>query len=91
MPLFRRLPKRGFTPINKIRFQVVNVRDLEGFESGTTVTPELLHQVGLARKNRKVKLLGDGELTKSLTVQVHACSQSAAAKVEAAGGKVEVI
>ncbi len=92
MPLFRRLPKRGFTPISKTRFQVLNVRDLEMFTPGTTVTPDLLKEVRLVRRsNSKIKLLGEGELTKQLVIQVHACSQSAATKVEAVGGRVEVI
>lgn len=92
MPYFRRLPKRGFKPISKVYFQVVNVEDLELFDPGTTVTPELLNEVRLVgRKNSKVKLLGEGDLTKQLVIQVHAFSQTAAAKVEAVGGRVEVI
>ena len=92
MPLFRRLPKRGFRPINPQRYEVVNVQDLERFDSGSTVTPEMLREMRLVRRlNCKVKLLGEGELTKPLVVQVHACSRSAAAKVEAAGGRVEVM
>ncbi|HEY8529632.1 MAG TPA: 50S ribosomal protein L15 [Paenibacillaceae bacterium] len=92
-PLYRRLPKRGF---NNERFRteyaIVNVERLNEFEAGTEVTPELLVERGIV-KNLKdgLKILGDGELTVPLTVKAHKFSQSALAKIEAAGGKPEVI
>lgn len=89
-PLVRRLPKRGFHNRFGTEFVVVNVGDLELFEAGATVTPELLREAKIVRKNGPVKLLGDGELTKALTVKVDAVSKSAAAKIAQAGGKVEV-
>ncbi|MEW8976854.1 MAG: 50S ribosomal protein L15 [Symbiobacterium sp.] len=93
MPLMRRLPKRGFSNAPfKVTYQVVNVADLERFESGTVVTPELLHESRVCKGAVKgVKILGTGELTKALTVRAHAVSESARQKIEAAGGKVEVI
>ncbi|RKD34131.1 50S ribosomal protein L15 [Thermohalobacter berrensis] len=93
MPLHRRLPKRGF---NNSRFAteyvIVNIKDLNVFENDTEVTPELLKENGLI-KNMKdgVKILGDGELEKKLTVKAHKFSKSAVEKIESAGGKVEVI
>ncbi len=91
MPLYRRIPKRGFTNIFKKEFAIVNVKDLARFEPGTVVTPELLREAGLVKKNLPVKLLGKGELDRPLTVKVHQVSKGAAAKVTAAGGKVEVV
>lgn len=92
MPLSRRVPKRGFTNKFKRKLAVVNVGDLDRFESGTVITPELLREAGLVKKVRDgVKILGDGEITKSLVVRVQAASRQAIAKIEAAGGRVEVI
>jgi large subunit ribosomal protein L15 len=92
MPLIRRLPKRGFTNIFKKDYAIVNVETLERFESGQEVTPALLVSKGLLRaRSDGVKVLGTGALTKALTVHAHKFSQSAAAKIEAAGGKVQVI
>ena len=92
MPLSRRLPKRGFTNIFAKVYSLVNVSDLEVFEDGTVVTPVLLKNTGLVRKlNDGIKVLGDGNLTKKLTVQAHKFSQSAKEKIEASGGKAEVI
>ena len=92
MPLQRRIPKRGFTNIFKKEYAIVNVKDLNCFENGTTVTVELLISTGLVNKvGAGVKLLGDGELDKKLTVQVHKCSQQAEEKITARGGKFEVI
>jgi large subunit ribosomal protein L15 len=92
MPLIRRLPKRGFTNIFKKDYAIINVEALERFESGQEVTPELLVSQGLIRsRNDGVKILGTGSLTKALMVHAHKFSQSAAAKIEAAGGKVQVI
>ncbi|MGB9812681.1 MAG: 50S ribosomal protein L15 [Thermovenabulum sp.] len=92
MPLYRRIPKRGFTNIFKKEFAVVNVEDLNVFEDNTRVTPELLLEKGIIKKVKDgVKVLGDGELTKKLEVVAHAFSKSALSKIEAAGGKAEVI
>jgi len=92
MPLYRRLPKVGFTNIFRKEFAVVNVSDLERFENGALVTIEALKEIGLVKDAKNgVKILGTGELTKSLTVQVNKFSKSAAEKIAAAGGKVEVI
>lgn len=92
MPLQRRLPKRGFTNIFKKYYAVVNVGDLERFEEGTVVTPELLIEAGLVNKIKDgVKILGNGELTKKLTVQAHKFSQQAEEKITARGGQIEVI
>jgi large subunit ribosomal protein L15 len=92
MPLQRRVPKRGFTNIFKKEWSIVNVKDLNIFEDGTVVTVELLKQAGLIKKiGQAVKLLGDGEVEKQLTVQVHKASQQAEEKISAKGGTIEVI
>lgn len=93
MPLVRRLPKRGFTNIFRVEFQVVNLRDLERvFADGDTVSPESLTDKGLVRGGKRlVKVLGDGELSKKLAVQVHKFSASARAGIEKAGGSCEVV
>ncbi len=92
MPMQRRLPKRGFTSVNKKVFSLVNLSDLEVFEAGSVVDLEAMALAGLVKKlNDGIKILGNGELTKSLTVQAHRFSKSAVAKIEAAGGKAEVI
>jgi large subunit ribosomal protein L15 len=93
MPLVRRLPKRGFTNIFRVEFQVVNLRDLERvFADGDTVSPESLTEKGLVRGGKRlVKVLGDGELSKKLAVQVHKFSASARAGIEKAGGSCEVV
>jgi large subunit ribosomal protein L15 len=92
MPLIRRLPKRGFTNIFKKGYALINVKTLERFESGQEITPALLVSKGLIRsRNDGVKVLGTGALTKALTVHAHKFSRSAAAKIEAVGGKVQVI
>ena len=90
MPLQRRLPKRGFTPLNRKVYTLVNLRDLELFEAGSVVDLEALGKAGLLGQIRDgVKILGDGDLSKALTVKAHKFSQSARAKIEAAGGTVE--
>jgi large subunit ribosomal protein L15 len=90
MPLYRRLPKRGFTNHFRTDFNVVNLRDLNRFANGTVVTREVLDQAGLLRYNeRPVKLLGTGALERKLTVKLDKLSASAKAAVEKAGGKVE--
>lgn len=92
MPLHRRIPKRGFTNIFKKEIVEVSLQDLNCFEEGTVVTPELLWEVGVIRSVKDgVKILANGELEKALTVQVHGVSKTAAEKIIAAGGKVEVI
>ncbi|NLI94028.1 MAG: 50S ribosomal protein L15 [Peptococcaceae bacterium] len=92
MPTIRRLPKRGFTNNFSKEYTVINVSDLEErFENGAEVTIESLFATGLIKKVQDgVKLLGDGEITKPLTVKVHKVSKTAADKITAAGGKVEV-
>ena len=92
MPLYRRLPKRGFTNIFAKQYVTINVSDLERFEDGTEVTQELLKETGVVSKTLDgIKVLGRGELTKKLTVKVAKFSTSAAEKIEKAGGKAEVI
>ena len=92
MPMQRRLPKRGFTPLTKKVFALVNLRDLELFEAGSVVDLEVLTQSGLVnRVGDGVKILGTGDLTKALTVKAHKFSKSALEKIAAAGGKAEVI
>lgn len=92
MPLIRRLPKRGFTNIFAKVYSIVNIKDLEVFEADTIVTPELLKEAGLIKKlSDNIKVLGDGELSKKLTVQAHKFSKSAQEKIEALGGRAEVI
>ena len=92
MPLFRRIPKRGFKCRNSKNIISINVSDLNRFEDGATVTVESLKEAGLVKNPRDgVKVLGNGELTKKLTVQVNAASKAAVEKVEAAGGKIEVV
>lgn len=92
MPMHRRLPKRGFTPLTKKVYALVNLRDLELFEAGSVVDVAALMQAGLVKQIVDgVKILGDGELTKALTVQAHKFSKSAAEKIASAGGKAEEI
>lgn len=92
MPLQRRVPKRGFTSLNKKFYNLVNLRDLDVFEAGTVVDIEQYGKAGLVSTMKDgIKILADGELTKSLTVQAHKFSKSAIEKIEAAGGKTEVI
>ena len=92
MPLFRRLPKRGFKCRNSKNIVAINVSDLNRFENGATVNLEAMIESGLISNPRDgVKILGNGELTKSLTVSAYRASKSAIEKIEAAGGKFEVI
>lgn len=94
MPLIRRIPKRGFTNRFSKEYLILNVEELNAFEDGTTVNVDLLLSEGRIRKGEikdGLKVLGDGELTKKLTVQATKFSKSAVEKIEAAGGKVEVI
>ncbi len=92
-PLIKRLPyRRGFTNIFRVEYTPVNVKQLDRFEAGSEVTPQLLKDVGIIRTLRQpVKILGDGEISKALTVRAHKISASAKAKIEAAGGSVEEV
>ncbi|MEW6622261.1 MAG: 50S ribosomal protein L15 [Bacillota bacterium] len=92
MPLIRRVPKRGFTNIFKKEIAVVNLDVLNTFEEGTVVTPELLRETGVVKKGKDgIKVLGNGEIEKALTVKANAFSRSAQEKITAAGGTVEVV
>lgn len=92
MPLYRRIPKRGFTNRNTLDIEAINVSELERFENDTEVTIETLMEAGVIKSPKDgVKILGNGELTKKLTVKVNAFSEGAKTKIEALGGKTEVI
>ena len=92
MPLQRRLPKRGFTNIFKKQFAVVNLRDLAKLDPAETITPELLLRRGLIKRlDDGLKVLGEGELKASFTIQAHHFSKSALDKIQKAGGKAEVL
>ena len=92
MPLYRRLPKVGFTNIFRKIYAIVNVADLEVFDDGTEVTIDLLREHGLVNKVIDgVKILGNGELSKKLTVKANKFTKTAQEKIQSAGGKVEVI
>ncbi|MDR2771236.1 MAG: 50S ribosomal protein L15 [Clostridiales Family XIII bacterium] len=92
MPLYRRIPKRGFTNIWKKEYATLNIDDLNRFEAGAEITPQLLLERRIVRKLLDgVKILGDGTLEKNLTVKANKFSKTAVAKIEAAGGKAEVI
>lgn len=92
MPLYRRIPKRGFTNRNSLDIVIVNVGALDRFEDGTEVTIEMLQEAGMIKGPKDgVKILANGELTKKLVVKANAFSEGAKAKIEALGGKAEVI
>lgn len=94
MPLIRRMPKRGFANIFSKEYAIINVEDLNRFEEDTVITPELLIAEGVIKRGRVkdgIKVLGDGDIGKKMTVKAHKFSKTAAEKIEAAGGKVEVI
>lgn len=88
MPLQRRLPKRGFTNINKIKFSLISLSTLDKLEDASDVTTASLIELGVASKGLPVKILANGEITKAVTVTVDKVSAAAQAKIEAAGGKV---
>ena len=92
-PLYRRLPKRGFNNYEfQTKYAVINVSDLNRFEDGTTVSPALLKEMGLVKKELDgIKVLGNGTLEKKLTVQAHKFSKTAKEKIEASGSKIEVM
>lgn len=92
MPIYRRLPKlKGFKRPNKEYFALVNVGQLESFRKGSTVGPDEMRSAGLIKKRGRIKVLGEGDLSKELTVRAHAFSVGAVERVQAAGGTVEVI
>lgn len=91
-PLYRRLPKRGFTNINRKEFAIVNLDTLNRFEEGTEVTPELLIETGVVKAEKAgIKVLAKGNVEKKLTVKAHKFSSAAQEAIEAAGGKIEVL
>jgi large subunit ribosomal protein L15 len=92
LPLFRRLPKRGFKNVNHVVYATINVSALNKYKEGTVVSPALLIEDGLIRKEYDgIKVLGAGELKVALTVQAHKFSKTAEAAINAAGGKIEVL
>ncbi len=94
MPLYRRLPKRGFRPYGgKTEYEIVNLKSLDTLPAGSVVDPERLVEMGLVRRSRRgrVKILGQGDLAHALTLKAHAVSESAKAKIEARGGSVELL
>jgi large subunit ribosomal protein L15 len=92
IPLFQRLPKRGFTNINRKEYAIVNVEKLNLFEEGTEVTPELLIETGVVSNAKSgIKILGNGTLEKKLTVKAHKFSATAKEAIEKAGGQIEVV
>ena len=92
MPLYRRIPKRGFTNIFGKKYEIINIDDLNKFDAGTVVTPAMLEEAGFIKQVKDgVKVLGDGTLEKNVSVQAQKFSKTAIEKIEAAGGKAEVI
>ncbi len=91
MPLARRLPKRGFSNVNRVEYQVVNLADLASFDAGSVVDPAALKISGLAKRRMPVKILGNGKLEHSLTVRAHGFSAAARKAIEGAGGTAEVV
>lgn len=91
-PLFRRLPKRGFTNINRKEYAIVNLETLNRFEDGTEITPALLVESGIIKAEKSgIKVLGNGQVERKLTVKASKFSQAAKEAIEAAGGSIEVI
>ena len=91
MPLYRRLPKRGFTNIFKKEYEIVNLDQLVGLETKNPITPEVLREKGIIRRVDSVKILGNGELPEALTIHAQKFSRSAVDKIKKAGGKVVTI
>ena len=91
MPLIRRIPKRGFTFTPKAKYEVVSLERLSHFSSGTEVNPETLRKAKIVRNDRRIKILGDGELKHPLTIKAHAFSRSALEKIKKAGGNAQPI
>jgi len=91
MPIYRRVPKRGFKSLNKVEYQIVDIKDIEKIEASEIRIEELVKS-GLVKSSRKpVKILGDGELSRAVTIYANAFSESAKEKIEKAGGKAEVV
>lgn len=92
MPLYRRVPKKGFFSRNRVENQCINLSMFERFDAGETITPEYLASKGLVSgRNPRVKILGNGEVSGSFKIHVHAVSKSAREKIEAAGGSIEIL
>ena len=91
MPLYRRLPKRGFTNIFRKEFEIVNISQLAGLDIKNPITPEVMQEKGLIRKVDSVKILGHGELSRAVTVHAQKFSRSAVEKIEKSGGKVVTV
>ena len=92
MPLYRRLPKRGFKNVLATKYSEINVSTLDKFENGAEVTPELLQESGLIKKiNDGVSVMGNGEITKKITIHAHRFTKTAKEKIEKAGGKAIII
>ena len=92
LPLYRRLPKRGFSNyLFKTEYAVINISDLNKFDNGTVVTPALLKEKGIKKQLKGIKVLGNGKLEKKLTIQAHKFSASALEKIKESGSKAEVI
>ncbi len=92
MSLIRRVPKHGFTNVFRKEYSIVNLKSLDDITVTGTITPQMLVDVGLVkRKSLPIKILGNGDLTKAIVVQAHKFSKSAETKIQAAGGRVEVI
>lgn len=92
MPFVRRVPKRGFVNIFKKDYSIINVRDLDGFDSKEVITPELLKERGVLKKSAELlKVLGEGDTNIPLTIKAHKFSKTALQKIQAAGGKAEVL
>jgi large subunit ribosomal protein L15 len=92
IPLFQRLPKRGFTNINRKEYAIVNIDTLNRFDEGTEITPELLIESGIVSNAKSgIKILGNGSLEKKITVKAHKFSASAKEAIEKAGGQIEVV
>lgn len=90
MPLQRRIPKRGFTNIFKKHYEIINIKDLKHFDSGEIIDRNTFLKVGLLKKAKAVKLLGEGDISYPLNIKVDKVSQAAKEKIESAGGKVEI-
>ena len=92
MPLIRRVPKRGFTSLNKKEYVIINLKDLNKFKKGAKITPELLMEKGFYKKNNsKIKILGMGELKNPLDLKAHSFSKDAQEKIKSAGGTFEIV
>jgi large subunit ribosomal protein L15 len=91
MPLQRRIPKRGFTNIFKKQYEIINIKDLKYFKSGELVSGDTLRKSGLLKKAHAVKLLGEGEISYPIRIEVNKASQTAKRKIESAGGEIEIV